>query len=125
MVGCARGRTLGYDRERALFPEDLFAWLEETQQAPYQKALKAAGSGEAKFLDVFIGRPRQAVGAWRRDAEHSAQRGAVHRRRPAEDGAVPTRDDPERDHERGIRGNAGPGDAPGALLDHQPAGAST
>ncbi|MBF6439681.1 type I restriction endonuclease subunit R [Nocardia cyriacigeorgica] len=43
----------GYDRERALFPEDLFAWLEETQQAAYGKALKAAGS-EAKFLDVLI-----------------------------------------------------------------------
>ncbi|WP_327038378.1 type I restriction endonuclease subunit R [Micromonospora maris] len=42
----------GYDRERALFPEDLFAWLEETQQAAYVKALKAAGS-QAKFLDVL------------------------------------------------------------------------
>ena len=42
----------GYDRERALFPEDLFAWLEETQPNPFAKALKAAGS-EAKFLDVL------------------------------------------------------------------------
>ena len=42
----------GYDRERALFPADLFAWLEETQPAPFAKALKAAGS-EAKFLDVL------------------------------------------------------------------------
>lgn len=42
----------GYDRERALFPEDLFAWLEETQKPAYEKALKAAGS-EAKFLDVL------------------------------------------------------------------------
>ncbi|CAM4187602.1 type I restriction endonuclease subunit R [Janibacter anophelis] len=42
----------GYDRERALFPEDLFAWLEETQQSAYEKALKAAGS-QAKFLDVL------------------------------------------------------------------------
>ena len=42
----------GYDRERALFPEDLFAWLEETQQAAYEKALKAAGS-KAKVLDVL------------------------------------------------------------------------
>jgi type I restriction enzyme R subunit len=42
----------GYDRERALFPEDLFAWLEETQPAAYGKALKAAGS-QAKFLDVL------------------------------------------------------------------------
>jgi type I restriction enzyme R subunit len=42
----------GYDRERALFPEDLFAWLEATQSAAYGKALKAAGS-PAKFLDVL------------------------------------------------------------------------
>jgi type I restriction enzyme R subunit len=42
----------GYDRERALFPEDLFAWLEATQSAAYEKALKAAGS-PAKFLDVL------------------------------------------------------------------------
>lgn len=42
----------GYDRERALFPEDLFAWLQGTQQAAYEKALKAAGS-QAKFLDVL------------------------------------------------------------------------
>jgi type I restriction enzyme R subunit len=42
----------GYDRERALFPEDLFAWLEATQKPAYEKALKAAGS-QAKFLDVL------------------------------------------------------------------------
>ncbi|GHA39707.1 hypothetical protein GCM10010372_44720 [Streptomyces tauricus] len=41
-----------YDRERALFPVDLFAWLEETQRPAYEKALKAAGS-QAKFLDVL------------------------------------------------------------------------
>lgn len=42
----------GYDRERALFPEDLFAWLEKTQQPAYERALKAAGS-QSKFLDVL------------------------------------------------------------------------
>ncbi|GII78776.1 hypothetical protein Sru01_37580 [Sphaerisporangium rufum] len=42
----------GYDPERALFPEDLFAWLGATQQAAYEKALKAAGSA-GKFLDVL------------------------------------------------------------------------
>ncbi|WP_411108237.1 type I restriction endonuclease subunit R [Streptomyces sp. c-19] len=41
-----------YDRERALFPTDLFAWLEMTQKTAYEKALKAAGS-QAKFLDVL------------------------------------------------------------------------
>ena len=43
---------VGYDRERALFSEDLFGWLEATQPAAYEKALKAAGS-PAKFLDVL------------------------------------------------------------------------
>ncbi|UGT53960.1 type I restriction endonuclease subunit R [Nocardia asteroides] len=42
----------GYDRERALFPEDLFAWMTETQPAAYEKALNAAGS-QSKFLDVL------------------------------------------------------------------------
>src|SRR3954451_15643864 len=42
----------GYDRERALFPGDLFAWLETTQPVAYEKALKASGS-QAKFLDVL------------------------------------------------------------------------
>ncbi|TFV58991.1 UNVERIFIED_ORG: type I restriction endonuclease subunit R, partial [Bacillus sp. AZ43] len=42
----------GYDRERALFSEDLFAWLKATQPAAYEKALKAAGS-PTKFLDVL------------------------------------------------------------------------
>jgi len=41
-----------YDQERALFPADLFAWLEATQGPAYEKALKAAGS-QAKFLDVL------------------------------------------------------------------------
>lgn len=44
---------VGYDRERALFPDDLVAWLEATQQPAYAKALKAAGS-QAKFLDVLV-----------------------------------------------------------------------
>ncbi|WNV82612.1 DEAD/DEAH box helicase family protein [Umezawaea sp. Da 62-37] len=46
-------KDTGYDRERALFPEDLVAWLEATQQSAYEKALKAAGS-QAKFLDVLV-----------------------------------------------------------------------
>ncbi|MCX5155576.1 DEAD/DEAH box helicase family protein [Streptomyces sp. NBC_00291] len=41
-----------YDRQRALFPDDLFAWLEETQKPAFEKALKAAGSQD-KFLDVL------------------------------------------------------------------------
>lgn len=42
-----------YDRERALYPEDLILWLEATQKLAYEKALKAAGS-QAKFLDVLV-----------------------------------------------------------------------
>jgi type I restriction enzyme R subunit len=34
----------GYDRERALFAEDLFEWLEGTQPASFGKAMRAAGS---------------------------------------------------------------------------------
>jgi type I restriction enzyme R subunit len=47
------GNDAGYDRERALFPGDLYAWLEATQKSSYEKALKAAGS-QAKFLDVLV-----------------------------------------------------------------------
>ncbi len=64
-----------YDRERALLPEDLFRWLQETQPVAYEKALKAAGS-EAKFLDVLVtalDKPPLEYGG--RDAEHPAQRG--------------------------------------------------
>ncbi|MGX7829687.1 type I restriction endonuclease subunit R [Actinokineospora sp. 24-640] len=46
-------KDTGYDRERALFPDDLFAWLKATQESAYEKALKAAGS-QAKFLDVLV-----------------------------------------------------------------------
>jgi len=45
-------KDAGYARERALFPDDLFALLEATQPTAYEKALKAAGS-PAKFLDVL------------------------------------------------------------------------
>ncbi|MBF6045476.1 type I restriction endonuclease subunit R [Streptomyces sp. NRRL B-1677] len=49
---CSANDT-GYDRERALFPEDLLAWLEQTQKLKYEKALRAAGS-QQKFLDVLV-----------------------------------------------------------------------
>ena len=38
----------GYDRQRALFPEDLFAWLEETQPDELAKKLKPTMSDQAK-----------------------------------------------------------------------------
>ncbi|WP_424467038.1 type I restriction endonuclease subunit R [Pseudoclavibacter helvolus] len=38
----------GYDRERALFPEDLFAWLRETQQPQLDKLINPGASAEAQ-----------------------------------------------------------------------------
>ena len=37
----------GYDRQRALFPEDVFAWLEETQPEELAKRLKPGLSASA------------------------------------------------------------------------------
>jgi len=71
----------GYDRERALFPEDLFAWLEATHKSAYEKALKAAGSKE-KFLDVL-------TTALDKPLEHGGGMLNILRSGPAEDGAVP------------------------------------
>ena len=34
----------GYDKARALFPEDVFGWLEDTQADELAKAVKAADS---------------------------------------------------------------------------------
>jgi type I restriction enzyme R subunit len=45
----------GYDRERALFPEDLFAWLKETQPAEWAKhEASAKGHAEAALLDRLL-----------------------------------------------------------------------
>ncbi|MGO2750782.1 MAG: type I restriction endonuclease subunit R [Pseudoclavibacter sp.] len=38
----------GYDRERALYPEDVFAWLRETQQPQLDKLVKPGASAEAR-----------------------------------------------------------------------------
>ena len=38
----------GYDRERALFPEDLFGWLRETQQPQLDKLIKPGASAEVQ-----------------------------------------------------------------------------
>ena len=45
----------GYDAERALFPEDLFAWLKETQPAEWAKhEASAKGHAEAALLDRLL-----------------------------------------------------------------------
>ncbi|MFJ8432017.1 type I restriction endonuclease subunit R [Kitasatospora sp. NPDC094019] len=38
----------GYDRERALFPEDFFGWLQDTQAGELAKVVKAGAADEAK-----------------------------------------------------------------------------
>src|SRR5260370_16813482 len=45
----------GYDRERALFPEDLFVWLAATQQAEWAKyEASSKGHAEGAFLDRLL-----------------------------------------------------------------------
>lgn len=38
----------GYDRERAVFPEDVFGWLEDTQPEAFAKVVKPGAPDEAK-----------------------------------------------------------------------------
>lgn len=44
------GETLNYDTERALYPEDLIAWLEETQLAKWEKLCKDNGERAREVL---------------------------------------------------------------------------
>jgi len=50
----------GYDRERALFPEDVFAWLEETQLKEFAKVVSVGATSETKqrahLLDTLVKR---------------------------------------------------------------------
>ncbi|MEV4691357.1 type I restriction endonuclease [Micromonospora echinospora] len=50
----------GYDRQRALFPEDVFAWLEETQPEEFAKVVSVGAASEAKqrahLLDTLVKR---------------------------------------------------------------------
>jgi type I restriction enzyme R subunit len=47
---------LGYDRERALFPEDFFGWLEDTQPAQLAKVVKTGAPDEAKQREQLLDR---------------------------------------------------------------------
>ncbi|WP_251454150.1 DEAD/DEAH box helicase family protein [Microbacterium sp. Marseille-Q6648] len=53
----------GYDRKRALFPEDVFAWLEETQPAELAKVVKVGSSSEQKDRDRLLDRLVQQLDA--------------------------------------------------------------
>lgn len=47
----------GYDRQRALFPEDVFGWLQDTQPTAYAKAVKPTGDTakqQAQLLDRIV-----------------------------------------------------------------------
>jgi type I restriction enzyme, R subunit len=50
----------GYDRERALFPEDVFAWLEKTQPEEFAKVVSIGATSEARqrthLLDTLVKR---------------------------------------------------------------------
>lgn len=52
--------SLGYDKERALFPEDLFGWLQDTQAAELAKVVTPGSPGEsqqqAQLLDRLVKR---------------------------------------------------------------------
>jgi type I restriction enzyme R subunit len=47
---------LGYDRERALFTEDFFGWLEDTQAEQLAKVLKVGAPDEAKQREQLLDR---------------------------------------------------------------------
>ena len=57
----------GYDREMALFPEDVFGWLEESQPTEWAKLVRPDGSEEqhakakARILKALTGRLDQAM----------------------------------------------------------------
>ncbi|MCT2281776.1 DEAD/DEAH box helicase family protein [Micromonospora chalcea] len=50
----------GYDRERAMFPSDVFSWLEETQPEEFAKVVSVGAASEAKqrahLLDTLVKR---------------------------------------------------------------------
>jgi len=58
-------RDRGYDRNRALFPEDVFGWLEDTQPDELGKVIKpgASAADERKSKDQFLDRLVKALDA--------------------------------------------------------------
>ena len=68
----------GYDRERALFPEDLLGWLADTQPEQLKKVVKP-GSGDiakqqAQLLDRIVKVARRPARQRRRHPESAPQR---------------------------------------------------
>ena len=56
---CAPGDSAGYDRELALFPNDVTSWLEATQHQSWEILCKNHGPEHA--LDVVLGRLRETI----------------------------------------------------------------
>lgn len=52
----AQGDAKGYDKERALFPDDLRAWLEDTQPDQLAKVVKAGAPGAEKQWNQLLDR---------------------------------------------------------------------
>src|SRR5215218_9420978 len=48
--------SIGYDKARALFPQDVFGWLADTQPDELAKVVKAGSAGEAKQRDQLLDR---------------------------------------------------------------------
>lgn len=62
----------GYDKVRALYPEDLFAWLEQTQADELAKIIKAGDANEQKQRDALLNQLRKML-----DKEHSHGGGTI------------------------------------------------
>jgi type I restriction enzyme R subunit len=64
--------SAGYDKKRALFPDDLFAWLEETQPDELAKVVKAGATNEGQQREQLLDRVRKVL-----DTSHSAGGGTI------------------------------------------------
>ena len=62
----------GYDNRRALFPEDLFGWLADTQPDELAKVVKTGALNEAKQREQLLDRVRKVL-----DTPHSAGGGTI------------------------------------------------
>ena len=64
--GWLRSRdSSGYDKKRALFPEDLLAWLEETSSDDFERAIPSAAdpTTRQKHIDRLLDRVVKVLGA--------------------------------------------------------------
>lgn len=64
--------SAGYDKARALFPEDVFGWLEDTQPDELGKVVKPGAANEAQQRGQLLDRLRKVL-----DTPHSAGGGTI------------------------------------------------